>query len=151
MNRQYDQVREFHNAFGHPVADLPTLLPPDRLAARIKWKLEEIQELKDATTVEDQADALIDLMYFALGTMVEIGVQPEQLFDIVQRANMAKVWPDGSVHHREDRKIIKPPGWVAPEPLLREEIARQKQEALDRTKSPLFDGPLGLPPGAAVD
>ena len=34
---------------------------------------------------------MIDLMYFALGTMVEMGLEAEELFDIVQSANMAKL------------------------------------------------------------
>ena len=56
--------------------------------------LEEINEFLDAVKEQDiveQADAMIDTIYFALGTLVEMGVQPEQLFDIVQHANMSKL------------------------------------------------------------
>jgi predicted HAD superfamily Cof-like phosphohydrolase len=53
-------------------------------------------------------------MYFALGTLVEMGIKPEKIFDIVHRANMAKIWPDGTVHYNETGKTIKPPSWTDP-------------------------------------
>lgn len=127
MNKQFYQVRHFHEAFNHPVARTPTFMPAARAEARAKWKREEIQEFLDATTVEDQADAMIDLIYFALGTLVEIGVPPEEMFNIVQEANMAKLWPDGKPRHREDGKIIKPEGWEAPEPKLKAYIDTLKR------------------------
>ncbi len=38
--------------------------------------------------------------------------------------------PDGKPRFREgDGKILKPEGWQAPEPQLRAEIERQRQEA----------------------
>lgn len=58
--------------------------------------LKEINEFLDAVKEQDiveQADAMIDTIYFALGTLVEMGVQPEQLFDIVQHANMTNFFP----------------------------------------------------------
>ena len=40
--------------------------------------------------------------------------------DIVQRANMAKLWPDGKPHYNpKDGKVIKPAGWEDPEPKIR--------------------------------
>ncbi len=73
-----------------------------------------------------QADALTDINYFTQGSYVEMGVEPQPLFDIVQDANMAKLWEDGKPRYREtDGKIMKPEGWVAPEPLLEKEIERQ--------------------------
>jgi predicted HAD superfamily Cof-like phosphohydrolase len=42
---------------------------------------------------------------------------------------MAKLFPDGKPRYREsDGKIIKPDGWVAPEPKLKSEIERQKEQ-----------------------
>ncbi|MBC1935736.1 HAD family hydrolase [Listeria grandensis] len=126
MNNAYIQVRDFHEKFNAPIATTPTMLDKERLETRISWVEEELQELRDAKTVVDQADAVIDGLYFLIGTLVEMGVEPERLFQIVQDANMAKLWPDGKAHFREsDNKIMKPAGWIAPEPQLEKEIERQ--------------------------
>lgn len=125
MNQAYEDVKLFHTAFGHPTAAAPQLLPPQRVEDRARWMDEELDEFRRAETLVDQADAMIDLIYFALGTLVEMGVQPGPLFAIVQRANMAKLDPDGQPLRRADGKIVKPPGWQDPAPLLAAEIARQ--------------------------
>ena len=57
-----------------------------------------------------------------------MGVRPDKGFEIVNNANMAKLFPDGKPRFREgDGKILKPEGWQAPEPQLRAEIERQRQ------------------------
>ena len=89
---------------------------------------EELEEFRKAGSIHDQADAMVDLMYIALGTLVEMGVRPGRLFDIVHEANMKKLWPDGKVHYAADGKVIKPPSWKPPEPQLMEEIERQLGE-----------------------
>lgn len=124
-----DAVREFHRAFGHPVADSPVNLTDERAITRSGWMLEELEEFTTAETVVDRADAMIDLIYFALGTLVEMGVRPGRLFEIVQAANMAKLHADGKPRYRADNKVIKPEGWVAPEPQIAAEIERQMQNA----------------------
>lgn len=131
LNKGFFQVRAFHKAFNHPAEDKPTLVELERARARAEWMKEEIEEFLDATDVVGQADAMIDLMYFALGTMVEMGVLPDRLFDIVQDANMGKLHNvDGKMVavYREDGKVKKPENWeadFAPEPKLRAEIERQ--------------------------
>ena len=80
----------------------------------------------DLEKVIGQADAIVDAFYFLAGSLVEMGVMPQALFDIVQEANMAKLWADGKPHYREeDGKIMKPEGWQPPEPKLKAEIERQ--------------------------
>jgi predicted HAD superfamily Cof-like phosphohydrolase len=123
--KQYNQVKEFHKAFGHPVNEKPVLMDKDRINARAKWMVEEIVEFGDAKDITEQADALTDLLYFVLGTFVEIGVDPEPIFDIVQKANMSKLWPDGKPRYREDNKVLKPDGWEPPEPKIELEIENQ--------------------------
>ena len=91
-------VKEFHKAFNHPIAEKPTLMPLKRAEKRYKWMKEEIDEFIEATEngdIYEQVDAMIDNIYFALGTLVEIGVYPEKIFEIVQNANMSKLWEDG--------------------------------------------------------
>lgn len=78
-----------------------------------------------------QSDALTDALYFIFGSFVEMGVQPFNLFRIVQEANMGKLHSDGKPRYREeDGKIQKPEGWeenFAPEPKLKAEIERQSR------------------------
>ena len=126
IDRAWQDVRAFHLAFSHPAPPAPTLMDPDMAQRRAAWIEEEAQELREATTIEDQADAFIDVIYFALGGLVNLGVQPGPLWDIVQAANMAKLWPDGRPRHREsDGKVIKPDGWEDPGPKLAAEVKRQ--------------------------
>ena len=79
-----------------------------------------------------QADALVDVEYFNQGSFNILGVEPFNLFKIVQEANMGKLWEDGKPRFREeDGKIVKPPHWeenFAPEGRLKEEIERQKAQ-----------------------
>jgi predicted HAD superfamily Cof-like phosphohydrolase len=128
LNDSFEKVRQFHIAFDHDCPGNPEMLPEDRVKKRYDWMLEELEEFRKAGSIHDQADAIIDLMYFALGTMVEMGIRPGPLFDIVHNANMKKLWPDGKVHYAPDGKVIKHPSWRPPEPQLVEEIERQLKE-----------------------
>lgn len=130
MNRQYGLVSDFQTKMGQPVADKPTQMQFVRREQRFNYMAEELDEFIHAKTVVDQADAMIDLIYLAVGTMVELGVKPESLFEIVHNANMSKLWSDGKPKlNPETGKVIKPPTFVRPEPLLEAEIERQLKEA----------------------
>ena len=78
-----------------------------------------------------QVDALIDMLYFTYGSFVLMGVDPEYLFEIVHRANMGKLFPDGKAHFDPiTHKILKPDDWeenYAPEPAIKKELERQIQ------------------------
>lgn len=120
MKKEWNDVREFHRKFGHPVAEQPVMIAKKRALSRAKWMNEEVAEFLVAEDIYEQADAMIDLMYFALGTMVEMGLEADTLFDIVQQANMAKLWPDGKPHYNpKDNKVIKPEGWEDPAPKIK--------------------------------
>ena len=122
MNKEWEAVRLFHEKFDHPFADKPKYMEADRARARYAWMLEEINEFIEADEIVEQADALIDTIYFALGTLVEMGIKPEALFNVVQEANMSKLWPDGKPHFNEMGKTIKPEGWQDPHEKLKEVI-----------------------------
>lgn len=132
LDKVFDDVKQFHETFEHPVAKIPTAMEANRKKARTAWMQEELDEFIEAKTIEDEADAMIDLIYFALGTLVEMGVKPQGIFDIVQQANMSKVWPDGLVHKNEMGKTIKPANWEDPAPKIRAEIKRQIEEAMTK-------------------
>ncbi len=134
MDSEWEKVRKFHLRFGHPVSEYPRQLDHERAIKRYHWMLEEITEFIEADEIVEQADAMIDVIYFALGTLVEMGIRPDRLFDIVQTANMAKLWPDGKPHYNAEGKTIKPDSWKDPHYELELEIAKQ-YEAVCRTSS----------------
>lgn len=76
--------------------------------------LEEINEFLEADEIVEQADVMIDVIYFALGTLVEMGIRPDKLFEIVQSANMAKLLPDGKPHYNAEGKTIRLRNWEDP-------------------------------------
>ena len=123
IDEEFEQVKDFHRAFNHLVSETPVLLSVQEAQNRAGFMREEIDEFMESETIYDQADAMIDLIYFALGTLVQMGVKPKKIFDIVHNANMTKLWDDGTVHHREsDGKVIKPPSWEDPYPKIKDEI-----------------------------
>ena len=127
LEKGYEAVKEFHKAFNAPVGEEPHVFGKKDVRRRVEWMNEEITEFIQAENIYEQCDALTDLIYFALGTFVEMGVNPDKLFNIVQEANMSKLWADGKARYREDGKILKPETWVDPEPKIRAEIDRQSQ------------------------
>jgi predicted HAD superfamily Cof-like phosphohydrolase len=159
MNKQYEQVREFHKAFDQTMPDQPMVLGCNDdpgsviyymnqlgsvcknmkteglggdVVKRASWMLEELIEFMDANDIEAQVDALTDLIYFAIGTFTLLGVKPEAFFDIVHAANMGKLHEDGKPRFDGQGKIVKPAGWeasYAPEPKIIKEVKRQIEEA----------------------
>jgi predicted HAD superfamily Cof-like phosphohydrolase len=125
LDSVWRDVRAFHVAFEHPAPDTPTVLDEPEIARRSAWIEEEVSELREARSITDQADAFIDVIYFAVGGLVNLGIRPGELWAIVHAANMAKLWPDGRPRWRDDGKIIKPEGWEPPEPKLTAAVDRQ--------------------------
>ncbi len=106
---------------GLPVPESPTRLGDERKRWALSALREELAEFADATAPEDEVDALIDLTYFALGRLVEMGVAPLAAFQEVHAANMRKARGEqakrpGSLGH----DAVKPEGWEPPDlgPLL---------------------------------
>jgi predicted HAD superfamily Cof-like phosphohydrolase len=118
---QLDKLIEFHRTFDahietSPVADLPE----EVIAIRIKLLQEELDEYKRAARNHDLveiADALTDLLYVLLGTVVSHGLQDyaEALFCEVHRGNMSKLDENGQPIHRDDGKVLKSQQFRAPD------------------------------------
>ncbi len=128
IDEPFEDVREFQKTFGYPVGCQPQKLERAVKERRLMWLREELDEFAAADTVEDQADAIIDLMYFAFGCLVEMGVPPHGVWNAVHKANMAKLWPDG-VHTSAVGKVVKPEEWQSPEAEIRRYIAALREEA----------------------
>ena len=126
MSTNFQDVFLFHKKMALPAPDFPTLLEPDVMFGRVEMMLEEIKEAMEAyrtraSTPEHQAiaevtDALIDLVYFALGAVVMMGVPWNMCWDYVQDANMQKELvlsaQESKRHNVLDVK--KPEDWVDP-------------------------------------
>jgi predicted HAD superfamily Cof-like phosphohydrolase len=122
----FADVGEFHQKFGlHDVIwqsdPGPTEITPELLDFRIRFLKEELQEFIDGSEAMDHiqmADALIDLVYVAMGTAHFFGYPWQALWNDVQRANMAKerAAGDGSNSARRSSwDVIKPEGWKPPQ------------------------------------
>lgn len=116
----FDDVRAFHEHYGVPQAVAPTPLHPDDAGYRVSFMQEELDEYVEAVKRGDlagQFDALLDLVYVAMGTAIWQGFPWQQGWNEVQRANMAKervASADVSKRgHAWD--IVKPAGWAPPD------------------------------------
>ncbi len=114
MNWNRD-VGDFHKMLGYPENDFPSIQQPTERAS-IQWRvdhmLEEIDEYQDAVSDEklpDAIDALLDLIYLAIGTVRMHGVEIGPCWDEVHRANMKKLPGNNK------KWTIKPDGWEAPD------------------------------------
>ncbi len=121
----FDDVGDFHEKFDldnvtHRGAGL-RMMPPDLMNFRIKFLHEELKEFEDAWVdgdVPKMFDALLDLVYVAMGTAHLLGLPWQRGWDEVQRANMTKVraTADGSDSKRSSPwDVVKPPGWTPPD------------------------------------
>lgn len=117
----FEDVKAFHEKYSVPCSPIPALLDWKTMDYRIRFLNEELTELGmsyEQDDLEGCADALVDLVYVALGTALMMGLPWEKLWNEVQRANMTKrlAKPDGSDSKRgSPLDVIKPPGWVGPD------------------------------------
>lgn len=115
MSTDYFRVRQFHEKFKIGYDGPPRLLPPE-LAWRREFLNEELREYDEAVATGDLAkafDALIDLVYVAIGSAVLHGFPWEAGFAEVHKANMAKrLSVEGEGRGTND--IVKPQGWTPP-------------------------------------
>lgn len=116
-----DQVQEFHETYGLPVKNSPTISDEKTNALRINLLAEELEELKEALEQGDLVetlDALIDLQYVLDGAFLSFGMQSLKTpaFDEVHRSNMSKLGADGKpIVRPEDGKILKGPDYFKPD------------------------------------
>ena len=129
IDEAFEKVVQFKMALGAAVASHPTKLSDDAAFKRGDFLKEEVEEFLAAGTLVDQVDALVDTLYFVLGTFAELGVAPNAAFEIVHRANMSKLDSNGRNEFDVNGKLLKPGSWNGPEAELRELLARIVDEA----------------------
>jgi predicted HAD superfamily Cof-like phosphohydrolase len=80
---------------------------------------EEYKELQEADAAGDrteQLDALIDILVVTIGAIHSAGWDAEGAWKEVMSTNFAKIDKEtGKVRKREDGKVLKPQGWIAPD------------------------------------
>ena len=91
---------------------------PQQYAMYIELIDEESKELYHALESNnrvEQLDALIDILVVTIGAIHSMGADAEGAWKEVMRTNFAKTDHEtGKVRKREDGKVLKPTGWVAP-------------------------------------
>jgi predicted HAD superfamily Cof-like phosphohydrolase len=121
MQKQINSVKEFHTAFKIGYSEAPVAdLGESKSTLRYHLMKEENEEYLEAVQNNDLveiADALGDMMYVLLGTILEHGLQHkiEAIFDEIQRSNMSKLDEEGNPISRKDGKIIKGVNYFKPD------------------------------------
>lgn len=118
--KELKNVNEFHQAFGVNVLENPEIPEKERCELRQNILQEEVDELKKAWeegNIVEVADALADIHYVLMGTVLEFGLQDkyEEIFKEVHRSNMSKLDINGKPIYREDGKVIKSVLYTRPE------------------------------------
>jgi len=117
MSRLIELNREFYDHMGWSYPDSVECMGTVRRAELMAYIISEVLEFGNSSTTLDQMDSLADAMYFIVDAFLEIGIDPEDVYKIIHRSNMAKKWPTSGA--RLDTsvvppKLIKPPSWVSP-------------------------------------
>ncbi|WP_209319876.1 nucleoside triphosphate pyrophosphohydrolase family protein [Ancylomarina longa] len=117
---ELDKVKAFHRAFGVPVEENPIIPSATRCELRQNILQEEVNELKNAWESGDLievADALADIHYVLMGTVLEFGLKDlyAEIFKEVHRSNMSKLDENGNPLYRHDGKVIKSDLYSKPE------------------------------------
>jgi len=111
-------VALMHHKFGFTLNLEPTSLPVNVLEQRGKFIQEELNEFFEALKEGDElkmVDALIDIVVVAKGTAVMMGMQWQEHWDEVHRANMQKQRGKNPNRPDQDEDLIKPKGWKPPD------------------------------------
>lgn len=122
----FEDVGEFHHKFGlHSVTHDgpgPTIYATnDVMQFRMDFMQEELDEFARAWEVRDDVqmfDALLDLVYVAMGTAHLLGYPWADGWREVQRTNMLKERANGDGGNSKRLSafdVVKPEGWTPPE------------------------------------
>lgn len=117
MKSQFEKVIQFHNKFGLSYNQGPRTLPKEEQDFRLTCLHEELSEYELAVAFSDRAeqlDALVDLVYFALGTAHRNGFPFDKAFNIVHSTNMAKEVKADNQRRGFHLEVTKPEGWKSP-------------------------------------
>ena len=128
-----NDIDRFHKKFGFEKTGKPDIPDDSELVNfRTSFLLEELAEYSQAITKKDTAgalDALVDIVYIALGTAWLFNLPFEKAWKEVQRANMEKIRAKDTTGKRGTKfDVIKPKGWKPPniDQIVEEEIEKNE-------------------------
>jgi len=111
----YEEVKKQHKHFGLLYSGPARSLDIDEKYFYLDAMREEIEEYEASVDLEDEYDALLDLMVFAIGAMLRHGFSPDGIKEVV-RANMQKeLGPIDGKRQEFELDLRKPSGWTAPD------------------------------------
>lgn len=119
-----DDVRKFCQKFGRPHHPqvVPHFLSDKEQNYWLQFIIEELSEYLTAVKQDNLAnagDAICDLIYVIIHMGHNMGLPLEEMWDEVQRANMAKERSTGDNDPRSTRHsamdVVKPEGWTPPD------------------------------------
>jgi predicted HAD superfamily Cof-like phosphohydrolase len=115
-----DDIRAFHEKFELDYNGAAQALSLHLTQFRTKFMEEELDEYVVACVVQDlegQLDALVDLVYVALGTAYLQGFAFREAWNRVHAANMTKVRAARPADSKRGSgfDVVKPATWVAPQ------------------------------------
>ena len=112
-------IDNFHKKYGfekNEKVDIPK--NNELINFRTAFLMEELAEYTNAITKKDAAgalDALVDIVYIALGTAWLFNLPFEKAWNEVQKANMSKIRAKDKTGKRGTKfDVIKPKDWKAP-------------------------------------
>ena len=124
----------FHKKFGFEKNEKVGIPDDNELVNfRTSFLMEELAEYTNAITKKDAAgalDALVDIVYIALGTAWLFNLPFEKAWKEVQKANMSKIRAKSKSKKRGTTfDVIKPKNWKAPdiEQIIYEEREKQNE------------------------
>ena len=121
-------IDNFHKKYGfekNEKVDIPD--NSELINFRTAFLMEELAEYTNAITKKDTAgalDALVDIVYIALGTAWLFNLPFEKAWNEVQKANMSKIRAKDKTGKRGTKfDVVKPKDWKAPniEKIIEEE------------------------------
>jgi len=110
----FKDIVAFHKKFKLGYSGPPRKLDIDIARARYRHQFEELQELSKAIhtgDLEGTLDALVDIVYVAIGTAYLSGFDFDEAWKRVHKANMKKI---RCATKRSPIDIVKPIGWKPP-------------------------------------
>lgn len=120
MNNFISDVYKFNkDIIGLEFPENPQLLSKERQLFALTAMYEELHEFtiaQNSENIPESLDALIDLIYFAIGRAYEMGISEEifrYCWSLVQEKNMQK--KRGKKNRGTDLDASKPEDWKAPD------------------------------------
>lgn len=112
MTNVFEDVNKFGTACDQPASEANYKMYLDL----IREETDELEEAIQDNDKVEQLDALVDILVVTVGAIRAAGWDGEGAWREVMNTNFAKIDAEtGKVRKREDGKVLKPEGWVAPE------------------------------------